>query len=889
MNEYESRRDFSLTPEPAGEELTESRQGPLIFCIQKHNAHKLHYDLRLESAGVLKSWAVPEGPSLNPEIRRLAVQVEDHPLEYANFEGVIPKNQYGAGEVIVWDRGEYFPLKNGKKYSQRPEAEKIINTAVDSGRVSFFLNGQKLKGAFALAHMKDKNWLLIKRRDEFAREQPDILEEQRSVISGLAIEEMKPGPAGKVNIDKVPGAQPSPMPRKVAPMLAMLAEEPFSNPEWIFEPKMDGIRAIAILNDGKVKLLSRRQNDISRQYPAIVRTLEKLPVKEAVLDGEICALDERGRPSFQKLQSRINLVNRDDIRQAERKIPAYYFIFDLLYYNGHDVRNAELLHRKEVLSNAFSTGGVLTLLDYFTGDGELVYAEATGYGFEGIIAKKLDSLYQEGVRSRQWLKIKKITSEDFVIAGYTGGKGSRAKTFGSLLLGYYNKSGELLYAGNVGTGFDEASQQALKLQLDKIKSARSPFLETPAIREPVTWIKPEMVSEVKFLEWTQDGRLRSPVFLRLRPDKSPGDVHLTGDVPSITPPTENKNKTPDVEAVLDQLQNSADSLRIEINGSILNLSNLNKEFWSATEQTPAQTKRDLLVYLANVSTPLLNHLHNRPLTLNRYPDGIDGENFYQKQWNDPLPDFVQTVNLPTEHSSRDTIDYILCNNLATLLWLGQIADLELHTWFSRVVPEPDMTLEPEAENNISELVQYPDFVIFDIDPYIYSGKEAPRDEPQLNREAFERTKDAAMWLKEQLDTVSLRSFVKTSGKTGLHIYVPVLRQYDYETTRSVAETVCNVVLRKHLRVITTDWSVEKRRGKIFLDFNQNVKGKTLAAPYSPRPVAGACVSTPLDWDELEHAYPTEYTMMTVPDRLEKKGDIWANILEQKNDLAGLLN
>ena len=918
LEKYRQKRDFGRTPEPAPAPEPR-RRAQLLFVVQKHAASRLHYDFRLEIDGVLKSWPIPKGPSLDPAQKRLAVMVEDHPLDYASFEGVIPKGEYGAGQVIVWDAGTYSPDEDGRlSFGDPQEAQARMRAGLEKGKLSFLLRGHKLKGSWTLVKLargKDE-WLLIKHKDRFADPERDILAEDRSVLSGLTIADVKaghlPDRRGQrliVEAGDLAGARPAPFPRSVETMQATLTEKAFSSPEWFFEPKMDGVRAIALIRQGQARLQSRRGLDATRQYPAIAEELALSASggePELVLDGEIVALDERGAPSFQLLQQRLNLTREADIRRAESQIPAYYYVFDVFYAGGYDLRGAPLDERKDLLEQLLLPSDHVRLLEHFSGEGEAAYEAATRHGLEGVVAKKKDSVYESGRRTRTWLKVKATREDEFVVGGYTEGMGARAKTFGSLLLGQYDEEGRLVYAGNVGSGFDDRTLEDLRQRLEALRTDECPFdvIEPassrrrpprPSAEGPATWVRPELVASVRFAQWTEDNHLRAPSFQGLRPDKAPPEVRRERAVP---PPQGAANNTrdgasdADVADVLEQLQSPRDAFVLKVMGRKLRLSNLDKEFWPALAGRRALTKRDLLTYLARVSPYLLPHMRDRPLTLTRYPNGIAAEHFYQKHWEAPLPDYVCTVSLFSEQFQEDQ-QYLMCNNLPTLLWLGQMADIELHTWYSRVNPAPDghglgATFTGSAENIDASLLNYPDFIVFDLDPYIYSGKEKSGAEPELNRKAFRQTCQVALWLKDLLDSLSLSSFVKTTGKTGLHIYVPVRRQLDYDAVRSAAGTIGRFLMRAHPKDVTMEWSVPKRVGKVFFDHNQNSRGKTLASIYSPRPSPEAAVSMPVRWDELTDIYPTDFTVLTAGDRLERAGDLWANILDEKHDLEGLL-
>jgi bifunctional non-homologous end joining protein LigD len=893
LQNYKGRRDFKHTPEPPDEQET-TGEGPLVFVVQKHAARQLHYDFRLEVGGSLKSWAVSKGPSSDPETKRLAVMVEDHPLAYAGFEGPIPKGQYGAGQVIVWDQGTYSPDENRElSFADRARAEERMKEGLSNGKISIRLRGEKLKGSWTLVRMRqsDKNWLLIKHEDRHAAADRNILEEENSVISGLTIDDLKSGklPSGKEPVPATPaaatGAIKAAFPLKLSPMLASLANAPFSDERWFFEPKLDGFRTLAFINNDKVSLRSRRGLNVTEHYATLTEDLEHQPASQLILDGEIIALDARGKLCFQCLED-LNSTKRTRNNRVEPPSDIIYYVFDILYLDGYDLRGVALKQRKKFLHSVLETGRSVRLVEHFAVDGQAVYQAAIENGLEGLIAKRQDSLYETGKRSNNWLKIKKVNSEDFVVGGFTRGTGNRAKTIGALMLGYYDNKKDLKYAGKAGSGFDDDTLFKLKKQLDEMSVKNSPFSHEPEQTAGVTWVKPELVVEVKFAEWTRDGRLRAPVFLRVRKDKSaasvqPSRVIETGD---RSQKRTSNGQAETVNDVLTQLAGGKNNVVIEVEGQKVSLSNLDKELWPETGKSRAITKRDLITYLAQVSPYLLPHLQDRPLTLSRYPDGIYGEHFFQKHYQ-PRPEFVETVLL----SSHDTSarEYLICNNLATLLWLGQIADVELHAWFSRVRPGPDFKANAGPQE-VNFYVRYPDFIIFDIDPYIYSGKEAPGAEPELNRAAFSETCQVALKVKETLDGLSLPSFVKTSGRTGLHVFVPVLRQLDFHGTRAAAETLSRFLSEQHPEEITIEWAVEKRGGKVFLDYNQNVQGKTLASVYSPRPSVEASVSVPLRWDELDKVYPTDFTILTTPGRLADIGDLWGNLLEVKADLVNML-
>ena len=915
LEKYKEKRDFDRTPEPAPGAETEGR-GPLIFVIQKHAATRLHYDHRFEVDGVLKSWPVPKGPSLNPRDKRLAVMVEDHPFDYGSFEGVIPKGEYGAGQVIVWDAGTYSPDEGGKlSFDDREEAEARMREGIEEGKISVFLRGHKLKGSWTLVRTKRaaNEWLLIKHKDRFADTERDVTEEDRSVLSGLSLEDIKAGrlPERRTVAEMclrpgdLAGTRPASFPRWIEPMNASLSEGLFSSADWFFEPKLDGVRALTFIQHGSVSMFSRRGLDATKQYPSIAAELREQVEPRLVLDGEIVAFDQNGVPSFQEIQQRLNLMRESDIKRAESQVPVFYYVFDILYAGGYDLRGAPLDQRKRLLRQLLLPTERVWLVEHFEQDGEVAYRVAVEHGLEGLLAKRRDSVYESGRRSKSWMKIKSTKEGEFVIGGYTEGGGSRAGTFGSLLLGYYDDEGKLVHAGHVGTGFNDKTLKLLKEKLEALRTDERPFAEEPSRagmpfgrpkNTPVTWVKPELVAQVRYAQWTKDGVLRAPSFLGLRDDKPPADVKREEAVPPPSgsgPSDSGLGDSGTVAELLEQLERRDEKFILRVEGHKIPLNNLDKEFWLATEKHRALTKRDLLVYFAKVSPYLLPHMRDRPITLTRYPNGIHGGHFYQKRFESKLPEFVQTVKLYSRDNAGD-VDYLVCNNLSTLLWLGQLADIELHTWYSRISPEPDAhhlpaTFAGSAKNIDASLLNYPDFIVFDLDPYIYSGKEKKGAEPELNRRAFLKTCDVALWLKDLLDSLSLSSFVKTTGRTGLHVYVPILRQFDYDTVRAACETIGKYLLQAHRRDITMEWSVDKRTGKVFFDHNQNVRGKTLASVYSPRPSQEAEVSMPVRWEEVKEIYPSDFTILTACDRIAKIGDLWAGILDAKHDLAKLLD
>jgi bifunctional non-homologous end joining protein LigD len=885
LDQYAAKRVFAATPEPAP--AIQTRTGPLLFVVQQHAARALHYDFRLELDGVLKSWAVPKGPSLDPEVKRLAVQTEDHPFDYASFEGVIPPKQYGAGEVIVWDCGVYAPDEaHGGGFHDRTEDEDRVRAALEQGKLSFMLRGEKLKGSFALVRSADrKNWLLIKHRDAYAGQQ-DVTGQDRSVVSGMTVADLKrlPAPEPLPAARLAPSGRAEAMPTKLSPMLAELADAPFSHPDWLFEPKLDGYRVLAFVHRGEVKLRSRRGLDLTPIFPAIAAELARQST-DMILDGEVLALDASGRPSFNALQNRAQLKTPREIAAAERVTPVVFYCFDLLHFAGLDLRQAAYSDRRRYLAQCLLPSPHVQRV-HASDDGVALHAAALAQGFEGVMAKRRDSRYEAGRRSSAWLKIKPTRSAEFVIGGYTRGKGSRAP-LGALLLGYWKK-GQLHYAGHVGSGLDEATLTQLKQRFEPLETERHPFAEAPPLHRATTWLRPETVAEVKFAEWTPDGYLRAPVFLRLREDVDPKSVRRSEPKQSAALPDTS------VDEVLRQLDDPRLAFTLALGPHRIRLTHLDRVYWPADKalKQPALTKRELLRYLAQVSPYFLPHLVDRPLTMVRMPEGIGGERFFQKHWEPPLPAFAESVTVFSE-SRDERHDYLLCNNLPTLLWLGQSGTLEFHVWHSRAQPgadAPGLGTDYSSSTAALErsLLNYPDYLVFDLDPYIYSGQEAAGAEPEYSVAAFDKGKETAFRLREVLQAMGLVPLVKTSGKTGLHVFVPIERTLDFAAVREVAGLVGRHLLRQHPRLITMDWSIAKRSGKIFFDYTMNTRTKTLAAAYSPRGAPGAPVSMPLTWEELETAQPLDFSLTHVAQRLAQTGDPWRDALARKQSLERTL-
>lgn len=905
LEAYRRKRRFGQTPEPGGRPGAAS--GRHRFVIQEHHATRRHWDLRLEMGGTLKSWAVPKGPTLDSGEKRLAVPVEDHPLEYMEFEGVIPEGNYGAGPVMVWDRGTYHAL----------EGDPL--PAYERGKLTVVLRGRKLRGEFHLVrtHLGGKpQWLMFKKRDRDAVSGWTLPEPSVSVLTGRTIAQIAAETTHRWQAQDDPAeATPparraprgsgltrrggDPFPKAIAPTLATLVEQPFDDPRWLFEIKWDGVRALAYLRrDGarsQVTLRSRGGHTINEQFPEIVDALYTLRLPDAVLDGEIVALDPQGRSSFPLLQQRPHLTGPD-------RPPIAYYVFDLLYLNGHTLMHRPLRARREALQGLLPDHPLIRLSDAVPQAGRTVYAAAQNLGVEGIMGKRADRPYRPGRRTPDWVKIKVKQRMEAVVGGFTRGLGARAKAFGAVLLGAY-EDGRLRYIGHCGGGFTDSELRRVRTLLRQRIQEPCPFAEVPPTNEEVTWVRPDLVAEIEYGGWTTDGMLRFPVYRGLRDDKPARDVKLERPVPVTavrTPAGGGLARAPAASAgktarparrrqphPLEQAL-AASGLRVE-------LTNLDKVFWPE----PGYTKADLIEYYLKIGPVILPHLCDRPVTLRRFPNGITGESFYQKDVAD-APPFATIVPIFSE-STRGTMAAPVCNNLETLLWLAQLADIEVHTWFSRIAPlrrgegaGPAGTAFEASEASLRKSVlNRPDVVVFDIDPYLFPDDRLPRrkgeKDPDYSRRGFEAARDAAVLVRDLLRTLRLTSFVKTSGKTGLHVFVPIVRRYTFDQVHEFAKTVTQYLEARHPRTLTTAWAAEKRVGKVFLDYNQNRLGATLASAYSVRPTPQGTVAVPVTWKELDEGFdPLDFTLRTVPDLMRRRRDPWREILAKPQRLEQAL-
>jgi bifunctional non-homologous end joining protein LigD len=833
--------------------------------------------------GVLKSWAVPKGPSINPKIKRLAVVVEDHPFDYLHFEGTIPKGNYGAGTVIVWDTGSYS--------SREPVLKQI-----EEGKVTVELYGNKLKGLFKLVKTRKENqWLLIKAQDRFASQDDLTVLSPESVLSSKTNADMESEPEAilgsrskfskksnsaskKARSEEYPGHNLFP---KIKPMLAYPFEKAFDNEQWVFEVKWDGVRALLFKKDREIKIQSRNGNNITPQYPEVVNAA-KLSLQDcdsAIIDGEIVVLNEDGIPDFHTHQHRMHIQSTQEIMAMSVEHPSTYYVFDILYKDDHNVEGLGYLERRELLSSNLKTNDTIKISEFIEEKGTAILASSKKLKLEGIVAKHKSSIYREGIRSRDWLKIKNTKTQDCVIIGYTAGLGSRVKHFGSLVLAVYSANEKKLkFAGHAGTGFNDETLSEIYSKLKGLNIKSMPIDKIPYLNRETTWLEPVLVAEVKFDDWTADGILRAPVFLRLREDKKPQECVIEADKP-IKAFSQVGNDPKNIPGNIKPNNNSQNKGNVP-------LTNTNKVFWKATKQHRAFLKGDLIEYYDKISETILRHLEDRPLSLSRYPNGISGKFFYQKDWDQKKPDFVTTAKIHSEHRG-ESINYVICNNRETLLWVANLGCIEMHPWYSRINDFGSCNGSTKLYEEKCGL-NFPDFILFDLDPYIYSGKEKKGAEPQYNIAGFKAAVDIAHELEDIFKDLKIKSYVKTSGKSGIHIYVPVANIYTYEQTKSFAETIAKIMANKLPQKVTLEWSTSKRKDKVFFDYNQNARGKTIASVYSLRPTVDANVSMPVDWKNIDEILPTDFTIMNVPDIIRKK-DAWQGIFSDKQDIGKLIS
>lgn len=819
LAEYLKKRVFGRTPEPKSGKSTGKQ---LRFVVQRHHASHLHYDFRLELDGTMKSWAVPKGPSMNPDDKRLAMMVEDHPLDYQYFEGIIPQGNYGAGVVMIWDHGTYTSFAEDRK-----DDVKTLRAGLKSGDLKFKLNGEKLKGEFVLVKLhsaEDNSWLLIKHDDKFAVHKAYNSEDQvpadvKKLLNNKNGEATKP-PAKERSAEKKspdenePEESTSDSEKAFTPMMAKLEAKVFDDPGWVYERKLDGYRAIGYTAK-KAKLISRNGLDFSAKYSTVIDEL-KLIEQDAILDGELVIEDEKGRSSFQDIQ---NYGNKNDPGLK-------YYVFDLLKLNGHDLRGLELIKRKELLKALLSPlkNKRIVYNDHIEGKGAELFKKAQKEGWEGIIGKDGHSSYISGKRTDRWVKFKLQNSQEAIICGYSAPTGSR-KHFGALVLGI-NEGNKIRYIGNCGTGFNEQSINELYAKMHSMETDEKPFAEKVHQRTKITWIKPKLVCEVWYAEWTGDGHLRQPVYKGLRMDKNKENVVM---------------ETPEKQLADDEI--------IEVGKVKLKLSHLNKVFWP----NEGITKGELLNYYRDMAGWILPYLENKPINMRRQPNGIEGPGFFQKD-NDMshLPDWIKTASLYSESNDKH-INYIVGNDTATLLYMVNMGCIEINPWLSNY-KTPDN----------------PDYVVIDIDPH---------DVP------FTEAVEVALKTKEIFDRMKLDVFIKTSGSKGMHVYCYVGAKYDYDFIKMFAEYVANIIHDELPGITSVERNPAKRKNKTYVDFLQNHRGQTIACPYSVRPKPGATVSAPLHWKEVNNNLKlSDFTIHNMRERVKKVEDPWKKLTAEKADL-----
>ncbi len=836
LDEYRRKRDPDRTPEPFDPGPPTPPPPPSAaaprFVVQKHWARNLHYDLRLELDGVLKSWAVPKGPSTRVEEKRLAVHVEDHPLEYADFEGVIPAGNYGAGSVIVWDRGWFRSFKPGDPLEQYAR-----------GKLELELFGFKLRGRWTLVRMgkKDKEWLLLKKADGAASEREAIERYPESVITGMTVEETRDVPGTLAALRERVRSFGSPRrnlsPRGISFTLATLAERPPSGPEWCFEIKYDGVRMLAFRNGDQVCLLGRSGEDITKRYPEIAAALVALPAPRFLLDGEIIAEDEEGRPSFQRLQARMLLTRPGDIQAAMARVPVRGVFFDCLAVEDRDLRRVPLAERKELLGRLLPPLGTVQRCDHVLEHGEAFFEAASEMGLEGIVAKRLASVYA-GRRSRDWIKIKCQRRQEFVIGGYSEPQGARVR-FGALHVGLY-EGPRLVYVTKVGAGFDDESLESMWRALEPLARATSPFEERSPTGRGHHWVEPRLVCDVRFTEWTRDGGLRHPIFLGLRVDKRPEECLREAPV-AIEAATE-PALARDPAAAAAPRRSAPSRVRF---------TNLKKLFWP-----DGTTKGDLIAYYESVAPLMLAYLRDRPIVLTRYPDGIEGKSFFQKDAPVYVPAWVRTETVHSDDGERD-IRYFVLDDLDSLRYVANLGTIPIHAWSARVGS-----------------LDHPDWLVLDLDP-----KGAP----------FTHVVQVARALRTILEELELPSHVKTSGATGLHVLIPMGRRYSHAEVRTFARLLAMMVVEAVPDLSTITRAVQSRGGKVYVDFGQNGRGITIVAPYSVRPLPGAPASCPLRWDEVTARLdPAQFTIRTIPKRFEKMEDPLSGVLGKGIDMVAAI-
>lgn len=842
LGKYFRKRTFSKTPEPKGK-VKKAASKRLAFVVQEHHASRLHYDFRLELDGVLKSWAVPKGPSLDPHEKHLAVHVEDHPYEYRTFEGTIPEGNYGAGNVIIWDEGWYEPRADIPKGE---DAEDVLREGYKKGHITFIVHGKKLQGEFALIkmHSQDEDaWLLVKKEDEHASK-ADITKQDESVKTGRKVDDL----GGK--FPDLSAYTRFAKPWLVKPMLCTLVDKPFDGDGWLFEVKWDGYRAIGAKHGSDITLYSRATTDFKEHYPPVVEALHELN-HDVVLDGEIVVIDDDGTPHFEWLQQ-------------WRKVPQgtlAYYVFDILWCDGHDIRDMPLVERKALLQKIIPKKSTIRYSDHVESDGIALFEQMRSRRLEGIVAKKSQSTYHEHDRGSSWLKIKTHQRQEVVIGGFTEPRGSRSY-LGALVVGVYD-GGDFIYVGHSGGGIPDSQRKQLRQKLEKLERKTSPFKVEPKPNAPVHWVKPELVCEMNFAEWTKDGSMRQPKFVGMRADKKPTEVKREKEksIKRVKKDTMKKQSEQRNSGTVlssdcdDESQSSCGGAESSHSGLLtklpFELTHLDKVFFPKHKYT----KGDLIKYYESVAEYINPYLKDRPLSLLRQPNGITGEGFFQKN-HEHLLEWVPSTNIFSESNNRE-LHWIVGGDLATLLYIVQLGSIEVNPWNSRV-------------GNLDS----PDWIVIDLDPEGRSFKEVVQ---------------VAKTVHEVCEEWGVDAFPKTSGKTGIHIFIPMQAKYTYEQAKNFAHLIVVEVNKRQPKITSLERMPDKRKNRIYLDFLQNRQGQTLAAPYSVRPTPDATVSAPLHWGEITPSLkPTDFTIKNMLKRIKKEGDIWKPVLGKAVDIEKVL-
>jgi bifunctional non-homologous end joining protein LigD len=804
LKKYRSKRDFAETTEPSGDgdRVTSQARAAGRFVIQEHHATRLHWDLRLEHDGVLASWAIPNGIPPDPSENRLAVRTEDHPLEYLDFEGEIPKGEYGAGTMRIWDQGTY----ELHKWEER--------------KVEVTFHGERLQGRYGLFPISkagtDSNDWMIHRMDPPS------------------------------DPDRVP------MPERVLPMLARPGDLPSDESKWSFEVKWDGVRAIAYVQPGRLRLESRNLREITDAYPEVRGLIGDVGMHEAVFDGEIVAFDDAGRPSFGRLQHRMHVTSPAAVRRLAASTPVVYAIFDLLYLDGRSLMELPYRERRARLEQLDLSGRAWRVPSAHPGNGARLLEATSAQGLEGIVAKRLESAYEPGRRTGAWIKVKHTRRQELVIGGWLPGEGRRAERIGALLMGYY-EDGSFRYAGRVGTGFTERTLDELRGRLQPLRRDSSPFSSGPKLPRESVFVEPCLVAEVEFTEWTEDGVMRAPSYKGLRDDKAPRDVSLEALRGQEPAPAAASGTPPDApEALFDEVERLPDGgLAVLADGRRLKLSNWDKVLFPKA----GFTKGDLIAYYARIAPAVLPHLRDRPLTLKRYPNGVEAPYFYEKQSPSHRPDWVPTVKI-------GDVNYTLVQERATLIWLANLADIELHTSLS-----------------LAQAPEQPTMVVFDLDPGPGAG--------------LVECCEVALVLHGLFSQLRLESLAKTSGSKGLQVYVPLNTKTDYEETKPFARRIAELLEQRMPELVVSRMTKRLRPGKVLVDWSQNDAHKTTVTVYSVRARERPTVSTPISWEEVTLcraerdpellSFDTDQVLA----RFEEQGDVFAPLVSVKQSLPAL--